>query len=192
MKKKMLGAIALALAMLISGITYNAFYSTYMPMSGVSSIYTNTFKLCQTDDQCAFVEKTFKDNFALLTINPGHDFEVMLKHRSPNKVESKYFGKLDTVVMYEQGQPVGFVSYYMKTSYIGHILYLAVDKPFRRKGYAKRLVTFAINRLKQQGVKIVKLATYVENTKAQKLYTEQFGFVKENQDGKIIFYRKDV
>jgi ribosomal protein S18 acetylase RimI-like enzyme len=192
MKKHMFGAIVLAAVMLISGITYNGFYSTYMPLTGIPSVYNDTFQLCKTDEQCGFVKKVYKDNFALLTVNPYHDFDVMLKKRAPNKHEAKYFGKLDTVVLYDQKQPVGFVSYYMTSSYMGRVLFLAVDKQFRRKGYAKRLMSFAIDHLKKQGVKIIKVATYEENKKAQQMYTQRFGFVKENQEGKILHYRKDV
>ena len=80
----------------------------------------------------------------------------------------------------------------MTSSYMGRVLFLAVDKQFRRKGYAKRLMSFAIDHLKKQGVKIIKVATYEENKKAQQMYTQRFGVVKENQEGKILHYRKDV
>lgn len=187
MRKRVLGAVLLAGAMLVSGIVFNAYRA-----SSIASTYSDTFRLCQTPEQRAFVESVFKDNFSLLTVNPDHDFEVMLQKRSPNRHEAKYFGKMDTVIMYQDQMPVGFISYYMKQSFKGHILFLAVDKQFRRQGYAHKLIQFALDQLKKQGAQVVNICTYDFNTAAQKLYTEQFGFIKENQEGQFIHYRKDV
>ncbi|MFT6765479.1 MAG: ribosomal protein S18 acetylase RimI-like enzyme [Alteromonas naphthalenivorans] len=187
MRKRILGSVLLAGAMLVSGITFNAYRA-----ANIAGIYSETFRLCKTADQHAFVEKVFKENFSLLTVNPDHNFDVMLQKRSPNRHESKYFGKMDTVILYDNNDPVGFISYYMKKTYKGHILYLAIDQKFRRKGYARKLVSFAMDSLKKQGAKVIKICTYDFNIAAQKLYTQQFGFIKEDQDGKFIFYRKDV
>lgn len=187
MRIKVVGAVLLAGAMLISGIAFNAYRS-----SNIASTYSDTFQLCQNKDQRAFVEQVFKDNFPLLTVNEDHDFDLMLEKRAPNRFQNKYFGKMDTVIMYQDKMPVGFVTYYMLSSYMGRILYLAVAESHRRKGHAHKLISFAIDQLKKKGAKVIKICTYDFNTAAQKLYTEQFGFIKEDQDGKFLHYRKDV
>ena len=187
MRIKTLGAILLATAMLTSGLVFNAYRA-----SNIANTYSDTFQLCKTKEQRDFVERVFKDNFPLLTVNEAHDFEVMLEKRAPARNQTKYFGKMDTVIMYQDKMPVGFISYYMLSSYMGRILYLAVEKSHRRKGYARKLITFALESLKNQGAKVIKICTYDFNEVAKKIYTQEFGFIKESQEDQFIFYRKDV
>lgn len=191
MRKKITwGGAVLALAMLVSGIAYNVFYSTYMPMTGIGPIRKYSGGAAGVDR--ALIKKIFNENFYTLTANPDHDLDLMLERRSPNKWETKYFGKMNTYMMYEGDQPAGFVSYYMRTAYQGLILFLAIDSDFRRKGYGKKLVEHAMKELKKQGAKVIKICTRVDNIAAQKLYGGYFGFIKEDEKDGFVFYRKDV
>lgn len=188
MKNKVLGAILLAAGMLASGIAFNA----YRASSIASNHYTNDLRLYNKIKDRAAVEQLFKDNFYALTANPDHDFDTMLEKRSPNKIQTKYFGKMDTVVLYDKEQLAGFVSYFMTSSYAGKVLFLSINKEFRRKGYAKKLMDIAIAKLKKQGAKVIKVATRTTNIPAQTLYGTKLGFVKENEENGFFFYRKDV
>jgi ribosomal protein S18 acetylase RimI-like enzyme len=186
-KKMVVGGVIVALIMLLSGITFRMYRVSFL-----RSIQPLAIREYAKAQDRALVEKVFKENFYTLTANPGHDFDLMLEKRSPNKYETKYFGKMDTYMMYDNNKPVGFVSYYMRSSYQGLILFLAIDKEYRGKGYGKKLVQHAINALKKQGAKVVKIATRVDNKGAQRLYGQYFKFTQEDQRNGFVFYRKDV
>jgi ribosomal protein S18 acetylase RimI-like enzyme len=187
MRMKTLGAIALAGAMLVSGIAFNAYRSTSLDQIGYGPV-----RLYKNEKDRSSVVKVFKDNFYALTANPDHDFDVMLQKRSPNRHETKYFGKMNTVVLYDGDTLAGFVSYYMKSTYAGKVLFLGIDKQFRRKGYGKKLMNAALDALKKQGAKVIKIATRSDNTAAQALYGNKLGFTKEDEKDGFVFYRKDV
>lgn len=187
MRIKVLGAVLLAGAMLVSGITFNAYRSSSLDAIGYGPI-----RLYKREKDRKPVEQLFKDNFYALTANPDHDFDTMLEKRSPNRFQTKYFGKMDTVVLNDGDKLAGFVSYYMQSTYLGKVLFLSVNKEFRRKGYAKKLMTFAVERLKKQGAKVIKVCTRTDNAAAQSLYAGKFGFIKEDEKDGFIFYRKDV
>lgn len=187
MRKKVLGAVLLAGAMLVSGISFNAYRSANLDAIGYGPIRLYTRK----KDRMS-VEALFKENFYALTANPDHDFDVMLEKRSPNSFQSKYFGKMDTVVLNDGDKLAGFVSYYMQSTYSGKVVFLSVSKDFRRKGYAKKLMSFAIEHLKKKGAKVIKVCTRTDNIPAQNLYVNKFGFIKEDVKDGFVFYRKDV
>ncbi len=187
MRIKVLGAILLAGAMLMSGITFNAYRSSNLDAIGYGPI-----RLYKKERDRSSVEQLFKDNFYALTANPDHDFDTMLEKKSPNRFQSKYFGKMDTAVLYDGDKLAGFVSYYMQNSFVGKILYLSVNKDFRRKGYAVKLMNMTIDRLKKQGAKVIKVCTRTDNAPAQNLYANKFKFVKEHTLDGFVFYRKDV
>lgn len=187
MRIKVVGSILLAGAMLTSGIVFNAYRSRNLDAIGYGPIRLYTPEKDRTS-----VEQLFKDNFYALTANPDHDFDVMLEKRAPNRFQTKYFGKMDTVVLNDGNKLAGFVSYYMQSTYSGKVLFLSVNKECRRKGYAKKLMTFAVERLKKKGAKVIKVCTRTDNDAAQNLYVNKFGFVKEDVSDGFIFYRKDV
>lgn len=187
MNKKILGALLFACVVVGSGVSYRWYQQGSKFVFSDSSI-----RLYAGGKDRAFVIKIFKENFYTLTANPQHDFDLMLERRSPNRLEAKYFGKMDTYMAYDGDRPVGFISFYMLSSYVGKILFLAVDNEFRGKGYGKKLVQFALDQLKKQGAQVVKIATRVDNKTAQNLYGNYFKFIKEEEEDGFIFYRKDV
>src|SRR5579872_1457124 len=57
--------------------------------------------------------------------------EFALKTHSPNEYEPRYFGKMQIKVLRENGNLVGFITYYMLNFYEGKILFLAVNPEYR-------------------------------------------------------------
>jgi ribosomal protein S18 acetylase RimI-like enzyme len=116
----------------------------------------------------------------------------MLNTGSPNEEESRYFGKMQVQVLRDpHGAFIGFITYYMKNFYQGHILFLAVHQDFRGKRYADCLLKYAINALKNQGAKEAILLTYTPNTSGQKLYN-RFGFIETHREGKFVYYKYPI
>jgi ribosomal protein S18 acetylase RimI-like enzyme len=69
----------------------------------------------------------------------------------------------------------GFVTYHPLEGYKGRIQFLVVAKEFRKKGYAKELMQYAINGLKKQGMCFIEIAVRAHNEPAVNLY-KKFGF----------------
>jgi ribosomal protein S18 acetylase RimI-like enzyme len=139
----------------------------------------------------AFIKEQFKQNWYWLISSPDYDVDYMLDTRSPNNYEPNYKGKLSIIMLQEENQLVGFGAYYMKHSFEGAILFIDIDKNFRGKRYAEKLVTYAEQDLKKMGAKIVKLATWIENASSRKLYT-RLGYQEVNQERKYVHYRKEL
>ncbi len=99
------------------------------------------------------------------------------------------YGKLIIKMMYVKSQPVGFVAYYNKSFYEGVILFVDVNKEFRGKHYAEKLLRYAINDLFDHGVSIVRLITRPTNTSARALY-ERVGFKQYDIDDTFVHYEK--
>jgi ribosomal protein S18 acetylase RimI-like enzyme len=151
-----------------------------------------------TSQDEAFIKNEFKENWYTLIATPSYDVDFMLQKKAPNDREPQYFGKMAIKMLYEDNHPIGFITYYMQTSYQGDILFLVIDKKYRGKRYGEKLLQYAFKELKKQGAKTVKIFTRTENTSAQKLYT-RIGFVETHRytgeqmpkEGGI-FYRKEL
>jgi len=139
----------------------------------------------------AFIQKQFKENWYSLIEPEDFDVNHMLDTHSPNSWEPHYTGKLNIVVLYQEGQPVGFGTYYLLNSVVGRIQFIAVDKEFRGKRYAQKLVNFAVNALKKMGAKSIKLSTRVNNESARKLY-KRLGFPIVGEVKGFVRYRKEL
>ena len=111
----------------------------------------------------------------------------MLKNRAPNMRDSRYFGKLNIKVLRENDQFIGFVAYYMKNFFIGQLLFLAVKPEFRGKGYAQKLMQYAIEDLKKQGATMITLVTRTSNVAAQAVYKKAGFHVSHEEDGYVYF-----
>ena len=96
-------------------------------------------------------------------------------------------GSMRIKVVREHDQTVGFITYHKEGADAGRILYLEVQKDFRRKQYGKMLVRHAMDDLIAMGSKKIRLVTRTDNLAAQKLY-KSVGFVETSRsDGFVSF-----
>ncbi|HDO20485.1 MAG: ribosomal protein S18-alanine N-acetyltransferase [archaeon GB-1867-097] len=65
---------------------------------------------------------------------------------------------------------VGYIISTVRYNYLGHILSIAVDENFRRRGIGRLLMLNAEERLKHLGCIILRLEVRVSNSAAQNLY----------------------
>lgn len=114
--------------------------------------------------------------------DPQFDFKHLTWSANPYN-----FGKLNVRMYYADDQPAGFIAYYKKNFYEGHVWYIAVKEEYRKKGYAKQLLQYAIQDLFNQGCQIVTLLTRLINTPARTTYTHM-GFVETHHDDTFIYY----
>lgn len=97
----------------------------------------------------------------------------MLKHRTYD-ANPAHFGSMHIKVLREKdnGKLAGFATYYMETKTQGRLLFLAVSRDFRGKGYGKILTLHAMEELFKMGADHIALWTRVANLPAQKIYRE--------------------
>lgn len=131
--------------------------------------------------------KIFETDRYWLISSEDYDPAWALKTRSPNKRDSRYFGKLQIKVLRENDQLVGFVAYYMKNFFLGQLLFLAVNPEFRGKGYAQQLMKYAIEDMKKQGASMITLVTRTSNLSAQAVYKKSGFSVTHEEDGFVYF-----
>lgn len=139
----------------------------------------------------AFIKKQFKENWYLLVEPADFDVNYMLDTHSPNNWEPQHTGQLHIIVLHQEDTPVGFGTYYMFNSFVGRIQFIAVDKEFRGKRYAQKLVVHAVDALKKMGAKSIKLSTRVKNESARKLY-KRLGFPIVGEVKGFVRYRKEL
>lgn len=141
-----------------------------------------------------FIKQQNIDNWYLLHNSADFDVDFMLKQSAPYVHEPRYYGKLTTVVLFDEGDQAGFVNFYMRGLYEGTVFLLAVDKKTRGKGFGEALMRYAIEGLRQQGAKYIKLSVRKENVTAKRLY-ERCGFKLESADDEergFEFYRLNI
>ena len=116
----------------------------------------------------------------------------MLKYRAPSQ-DLKYIGRLNIKVLREKEKFVGFTAYYMKEPGFGFLLFLAVNPEFRgkEKGYAEKLLKYALGKLKEVGAHYVQLCTRIDNERAQRLY-RRVGFYEISKDDGFVYFQYDL
>lgn len=139
----------------------------------------------------AFVKQLFLDDWYILLSSPTYDVDYMLTTHSPNDHEMLYKGMMPTKVLFVNGNPVGFCSYFMRSEYLGHILFIIVAKESRGHGYSKQLVRYCEQELKKMGARVIKIDTREENLIAQKLYTS-LGYIEKKRDHGFVTLSKRV
>ena len=189
--KRTIKAAVLVLGLVLGGYYGYQFYQNYSNDQGDIRSYK-----AGIDEQ--YIKKEFQDNWYTLIANPSYDVDFMLQRKAPNNYEPQYFGKMNIKMLYHDNRPIGFITYYMQTSYQGDVLFLVIDKEFRGKRYGEKLLNYAFAQMKKEGAKTVKIFTRTENTSAQRLYT-RVGFVETGRLSKDIqpkeggiFYRKEL
>lgn len=111
----------------------------------------------------------------------------MLKHRTYD-ANPAHFGSMHIKVLRENdGRLAGFTTYYMETPTQGRILFLAVGRDFRGKGYGKILALHAIQELFKLGADHIALWTRVANLPAQRIYRD-LGFQEKFEENGYLFF----
>jgi ribosomal protein S18 acetylase RimI-like enzyme len=139
-----------------------------------------------TRDTSAILD-LFDKNWHWLIANEGSSPAFYLKYRTPNE-NPAYFGKLKLKVLREKNEFMGFVAYYMEQPRKGQLLFLAVDKKFRGKGYGTILAEYAMQDMTNNlGAEKIGLWTRLSNP-AQRIY-KKLGFVESyyTEGGYIYF-----
>jgi ribosomal-protein-alanine N-acetyltransferase len=86
-----------------------------------------------------------------------------------------------------QGRVVGYVIGVLRWGLTGHILAIAVDPLFRRRGVGTALVTSILDRLRAKGARQVRLEVRKSNLGARQFYTK-LDFVEREE---IPYYYED-
>ena len=75
-------------------------------------------------------------------------------------------------VLRVDGKTVGFIMFYFS----GYISFLVVDASYRKHGYARQLLQFAIDEILKHGVHEISLCAHKDNATALAFYENKFGF----------------
>ena len=105
------------------------------------------------------LDSTEKDSYSLDTIN------------SMLIAETSY-----TLVTEDEDKIIGYINFNIAVDE-AELIKVVVDSDYRRQGLAGRLISSAVETLKEQGVKIIFLEVRVDNIPAKNLY-EKYGFIK--------------
>jgi ribosomal protein S18 acetylase RimI-like enzyme len=176
-KKQYLSFICIAIGSLIA-------YHFFLRSNQAIQEYNNADK--------PFVANLFEENWYWLSSIPRKetDLDLFLERRKHHESDADT-KNLTIKVMHINGQRIGFIAYYMRAFYEGLILFLALDSPWRGKGYSKQLLNHAISDLQKRGASIIRVVTRPENHVAFALYTHA-GFRQIAQDTQHIFLEKKL
>lgn len=133
-----------------------------------------------------FILERFQHDWYWLTADDSFSPQNMLESQSSSK---KYPHNKDLFIKmaYKGNKPVGFVIYYQKRFYLGHIRFIDLDPEFRSQGWAAKLLDYAVKDLIKRGVTKITLLTRTNNYPAQKLYT-RYGFKETRRDDNFVDY----
>lgn len=129
------------------------------------------------------------NNFNLTPYVIDKKFRSLTKQRIPILINNHFnSSKVVTIVACINNEVVGFISYILEKELstflknndnnspnCASILFVTVDKAYRRKGIAKALIKYAIEKCKKSNVSIIRLGTDFGNNDAVSLY-QQMGF----------------
>ena len=112
-----------------------------------------------------------------------------------NMFQQLYEMGIGFLVAEEDGYVIGYVMFWIKYEYQGHIISIAVDKNYRRMGAGTQLLVKAIAILSLLNIDAIYLEVNENNTEAVEFY-KSFNFkvdrvvpgYYENGDGAIIMY----
>jgi len=135
----------------------------------------------------AEIKQVFVDEHWWLLMG-DYDVDFMLDYKAPHQ-DPLYVGKLHVKVLREKNQFIGFACYYKKTVTEGALLFLAIKKEFRKRGYACKLAQYVVEDFAKMGVKKVTLVTRIQNIAGQATYTK-LGFTEVNRNNVHVFYEK--
>jgi len=153
--------------------------------------YENSIQNYKPSRDRQFILDLFKKNWYWLTANDQLSPENVLDTSSLVYPDGSRKADLTIKVYLENNNPIGFIAYYKKRLYQGIIQFIAVDDKYRGKGYAQKLLNYAIDDLRHRGCINIKLLTRMSNHPARATYTK-VGFKKLWSDEEYIMYEKDL
>ncbi len=155
-----------------------------------SSFNEGIYDYAPSTDRAFIIDLFKKDWYWLISDYSSKDYSV--EHMLDNRASSKeHVGNLIIKTYRVKGKPVGFVTYFPKELFEGYILFLSVDKSQRSKGYARKMMNYAIDDLKSRGARVIRLITRTDNIPGQKLY-KSMGFKEIWTDGAYMKFEKEL
>lgn len=138
----------------------------------------------------AEILQLFKTDLYWLSADENYDAAYMLDNRAPN---ARYLGQMQIKVLRDNDAFVGFVAYYKKTNDEGFLNFICVKPEMRGKHYAEKLMKYAEDDFRAQGVHRIKLLTRTVNHRARALYT-RMGYTVTSIDevGGFVYYMKTI
>jgi len=148
----------------------------FAPTHGTGVVTYNT----QRDRE--FILNEFKQNmYCLVSEKVSFSPEHMLDTRSSSQ-RAEDFENAGIYVYCEAGVPVGFLVIH-PTREASRILFLEIAQEHRKKGYGRKLMNFAVDKLRREGYAYTDIATRIENIPAQTLYRSLGAFEIDRYDG---------
>lgn len=178
LSKKNVIIVALSLVALAGGLGWWLFYAG---RSGSTHI-----EMYQPADRPA-IKKILEDDWHWLVAEGAFDFsaDYMFEHRAPTY---HYPDNSLSIAVYRtpEGKVGGFITYHQVEGFSGKIQFLGVASEFRKKGYGRELMSYALDALRKKGMCFVDIAVRASNTPAYNLY-KSLGFkeVWQTPDGFI-------
>lgn len=131
----------------------------------------------------------FEANRYWLTTSNETSIANLLQKRTPSEQQPEYYGAMKIKVLRDQEGFKGFITYYKQNFYNAQILFLGVPEQFRGHGYAQKLMNYALDDLKQMGIKRAWLVTRTTNIPAQKVY-KKAGLQEVSRDDGFVYFEK--
>ena len=123
------------------------------------------------------IKRMIKDEWEILVHHSNLDtynVDFMLDNSSSSQHHKD--NKLVLKVLRHAGKTVGFTAYYPKSSFWWQLLFVVVDKDYRKKGFASKLIQYDIDDMVKRGALKITIWTRLDNTNARSLYEGKFGF----------------
>ncbi|MCX5922897.1 MAG: GNAT family N-acetyltransferase [Candidatus Dependentiae bacterium] len=177
------------IGLIFLGFILSDYYVFYSPAPVATQEQSSIIAYDAVRDRQNIKDFFTTDRYWLLS-SDDYNVDMMLDHKAPND-NPLYVGALNIKVLRENGQFVGFAAYYKKTPTEGMLLFLAVKKEFRGKGYGAKLAQYALDDLKKMGISKVTLVTRTNNLSAQAVY-RKLGFAETSRDDGYVYFAKSV
>jgi ribosomal protein S18 acetylase RimI-like enzyme len=139
------------------------------------------------------IKNLFHDDYYWLYPDTSYDVEshmgFTLKYRAPNE-NPLYVGTLQVKVLHVNGKFAGFTAYHLETVTRYRLLFLAIHKDFRKRGFGEKLARYAVEEMKKMGAQTIVLVTRVNNP-AQNIY-RRIGFEETSHDNEFLYMAMQV
>lgn len=184
-KSKYIKIILAAFFILLGG---SAAYYFYHRPSGATVTSPSIIDFDDARDTQDIVN-LFEANRYWLTTSDETSIANLLQKRTPSEQQPEYHGTMKIKVLRDQEGFKGFITYYKQNFYNAQILFLGVPQQFRGHGYAQKLMNYALQDLKQMGIKRAWLVTRTTNIPAQKVY-KKTGLKEVSRDNGFVYFEK--